>query len=350
MDGQYCPIMQCIWDDITARMCKLRTTSVFIAHSVWCDFHIHPTKIDPGTFLRKSLCLFFNFWRSQTVYPPSYFPQILILAPCFAPFLSYQDLSNEQARYQEVLTEVQRLTQQLQNAEADLKMRNDALNQSREEIESLSKRLKTSESLLQLEKSRAEVDATFSSNSDSDTADVCQTLTGETSPDQSPAADGGRDCTVTRVGPSGGTERQLSERLKELEKEVRVWIYCGTVSLWVSFSGGLWCRWSISFRNSCWKDASGLSAQSRLSPPRARHFISRTTALSLLISFYNVTSATVNLPYLFCCSHAVALTLSLALKNTHTDTHIKSNIKLWKVGGWHSSTVKVGNFIWCISQ
>lgn len=31
---------------------------------------------------------------------------------------------------------------------------------------------------------------------------------------------------------------------------------------------------------------------------RAEHFISRTSALSLLISFYNATLATVNLPYL----------------------------------------------------
>lgn len=123
-----------------------------------------------------------------------------------------------------MLTEVQRLTQQLQNTEADLKMRNDALNQSREEIESLSKRLKTSESLLQLDKSRAEVDATFNSNSDpSSTAHICQTHTGDTShPVQSPEPDGGRNCSMTQDGTTGRTERQLSERLKEVEKEVRV--------------------------------------------------------------------------------------------------------------------------------
>lgn len=119
-----------------------------------------------------------------------------------------------------MLTEVQRLTQQLQNTEADLKMRNDALNQSREEIESLSRRLKTSESLLQLEKSRAEEDATFNSISDSsNTAHICQTHTGDL--DQSPEADGGRNCSMTQDGTAGGTERQLSERLKQLEKEVR---------------------------------------------------------------------------------------------------------------------------------
>jgi len=40
-----------------------------------------------------------------------------------------------------------------------------------------------------------------------------------------------------------------------------------------------------------------------------------TTVLSLLISFYNVALATVNLPYLFCCSPALTLTLSLKQMN-----------------------------------
>lgn len=145
------------------------------------------------------------------------------LCTLLCPFsLSYQDLSNEQARYQKVLTEVQRLTQQLQNTEADLKMRNDALNQSREEIESFAKRVKTSESLLQLEKSRAklEADAAFKSNSDS-SARICQTHSGDTShPDRSPEDGRGRDCSMTQDATTGGTER-MSERLKELEKEVR---------------------------------------------------------------------------------------------------------------------------------
>lgn len=74
---------------------------------------------------------------------------------------------------------------------------------------------------------------------------------------------------------------------------------------------------------------------------RVQQFISRTTALSLLISFYNVTSATVNLPYLLrllSCRSAFSFLLHLC----YTDTHRKSKIKL-KEG--RSSLAKVGNFI-----
>lgn len=168
------------------------------------------------------------------------------LRTLLCPFsLSYQDLSTEQARYQEQLAEVQRLSQKLQKADAELKRTTDSLNQSQEKIESLSKRLKTSESLLQLEKSResAEVDATSNSNSDSSNkAHICQTHTQEMSHlDPSPEAGKGRDFSMTHEYATGETERQLSERVIELQKEVRVcvWTYCGTVSLWISFTGCL---------------------------------------------------------------------------------------------------------------
>ncbi|XP_041799953.1 coiled-coil domain containing 88A isoform X2 [Chelmon rostratus] len=131
-----------------------------------------------------------------------------------------QDLSNEQARSQELSVEVQRLSQELQKAETELKATTDSLDQSRERIESLSLCLKKSESLLQLETRRgsAEVDAPSNSDSSNKTH-ICQTNTRETSHlDQSPDAGKGRDLSVT----PGESERQLSERLIELEKEKAV--------------------------------------------------------------------------------------------------------------------------------
>ncbi|KAM9356819.1 coiled-coil domain containing 88A [Symphorus nematophorus] len=137
-----------------------------------------------------------------------------------------QDLSTEQARSQELSAEVQRLSQKLQKAEAELKTTTDSLNQSQERIESLSQCLKKSESLLQLEKRRgsAEVDAMSNSNSDSSNkTHVCQTHTQETSHlDQSSAAGKGHDLSVTHDYTTGEAERQLSERLIELEKEKAV--------------------------------------------------------------------------------------------------------------------------------
>nr|XP_046262010.1 coiled-coil domain containing 88A [Scatophagus argus] len=134
-----------------------------------------------------------------------------------------QDLSNEQARSHKLSAEVQRLSQKLNKAEADLKMTTDSLNQSQERIESLSQCLKKSESLLQLEKRRgsAEVDSMSNSNSDSSNKTlVCQTHTQETSHlAQSPDAVKGRDLSVTHDYNTGETERQLSEKLIELEKE-----------------------------------------------------------------------------------------------------------------------------------
>lgn len=286
--------------------------------------------------------------------PPFYFPQIIISEPCTASYLSHQDLSNEQARSQELSVEVQRLSQELQKAETELKATTDSLDQSRERIESLSLCLKKSESLLQLETRRgsAEVDAPSNSDSSNKTH-ICQTNTRETSHlDQSPDAGKGRDLSVT----PGESERQLSERLIELEKEVRIcvwihfWDWCVRmceplnliyrISAWFS-AISVWWRWSRLCWNSCSGDASRLSTHSRPPYPWVQHFISRTTALSLLISFYNVTSATVNLPYLLCCSRAGALTLSL--KHTHRNSHIHPNIELEA-----AAPAKVRNFIFLI--
>ncbi|XP_034067786.1 girdin isoform X3 [Gymnodraco acuticeps] len=134
-----------------------------------------------------------------------------------------QDLSNEQASSQKLSAEVERLSQKLQKAEAKLKKTNDSFTNSQEKIELLSQCLKKSESLLQLEKRRgsAEVEATSNSNSDSSSQmHNCQTHTQETSHlDQSPAAGKGRDLSTTREFATGETERQLSERLIELERE-----------------------------------------------------------------------------------------------------------------------------------
>ncbi|XP_031159127.1 coiled-coil domain containing 88A isoform X1 [Sander lucioperca] len=137
-----------------------------------------------------------------------------------------QDLSNEQAHSQKLSTEVERLSQKLQNADAELKTTTDYLNQSQERIESLSKCLQKSESLLHLEKRRgsAEVDTTSNSKLDSSNKNhICHTNNQETSHlDQSPAAGKGRNLSMTHEYATRETERQLSERLIELEREKAV--------------------------------------------------------------------------------------------------------------------------------
>ena len=155
--------------------------------------------------------------------PSFYFPQIITIQHCVSPFFS-QDLSKEQARSQELSAEVQRLSQKLHKAEAELKTSSASLDQSQEKIESLSQSLRKSESLLQLEKRRgsAEADATSKSNLDSSNQmPACQTHTLETSHrDQPPEAGKGHDLSATHDHSPGESERQLSERLIELEKEV----------------------------------------------------------------------------------------------------------------------------------
>ncbi|XP_030001608.1 coiled-coil domain containing 88A [Sphaeramia orbicularis] len=129
-----------------------------------------------------------------------------------------QELSKEQESSQALSAEVERLRQRLQKAETELQMATDSLNQSQQRIESLSYNLKQSENLLQLEKRRgsAEVDAATNSNSDSDKTHICQTETQEMSPGDETLSPGkGHDHDYT----TGETERQLTERLVELEKE-----------------------------------------------------------------------------------------------------------------------------------
>ncbi|XP_067374002.1 coiled-coil domain containing 88A isoform X2 [Channa argus] len=137
-----------------------------------------------------------------------------------------QDLSNEQTRSQALSTDVYHLSQKLQQAETEVKTTTDSLNQSRDKLESLSQCLKTSESLLQLErrKGSTEMDTTSHSSSDSQNKTIiCETNTQVTlSLDRSSEA--GNDCNLTTIHDhtSGKTERQLSERLIELEKEKAV--------------------------------------------------------------------------------------------------------------------------------
>ncbi|XP_035017740.1 coiled-coil domain containing 88A [Hippoglossus stenolepis] len=137
-----------------------------------------------------------------------------------------QDLSNEHARFQELSTEVERLSQKLQKTEAEQKAVTDSLSQSEARIESLSRCLKESESLLQVEKQRRSMEADITSSSNVDSSNkthLSQTPTQETSLlDQSPGASKGHDLSVTRDSATGETERQLSERLTELEKEKAV--------------------------------------------------------------------------------------------------------------------------------
>ncbi|XP_062249558.1 coiled-coil domain containing 88A [Platichthys flesus] len=137
-----------------------------------------------------------------------------------------QDLSNEHARFQELSTEVERLSQKLQKTEAEQKTVTDSLSQSEARIESLSRCLKESESLLQLEKQRRSMEADITSSSDADSSNkthLSPTPTQDTSPlDQSPGASKGHDLSVTHDSATGETERQLSERLTELEKEKAV--------------------------------------------------------------------------------------------------------------------------------
>ncbi|XP_071313624.1 coiled-coil domain containing 88A isoform X2 [Trachinotus anak] len=133
-----------------------------------------------------------------------------------------QDLSNEQLRSQKLSTEVERLSQKLQRAEAEKKATTDSLNQSQERIQSLTQCLERSESLLQLEKQRRSEDEDVTSNSNSDSSNkthICQTHTQETSPLNQSEACKGRDLSISHDYSTGETERQLSERLRELEKE-----------------------------------------------------------------------------------------------------------------------------------
>ncbi|XP_030595457.1 coiled-coil domain containing 88A [Archocentrus centrarchus] len=125
-----------------------------------------------------------------------------------------QDLTHGQAHSEKLATQVEHMSQKLQRSEAELHLAKDSLRQSQERMEFLSQCLKKSEPL-QLEKRRgsAEVNNTSNSNSESiDTRDVSPS-------DQSPEAAKGRDLSMTHDHSTGEAERQLSERVIELEKE-----------------------------------------------------------------------------------------------------------------------------------
>ncbi|XP_029961962.1 coiled-coil domain containing 88A isoform X2 [Salarias fasciatus] len=118
-----------------------------------------------------------------------------------------QNLSSEQAHSHKLAAEVEHLSQKLQRAQAELKVATVSLSQSQENVESLSQCLKKSESLLQLEKRRRSADSDLPQKE-------------ETSPpDQSPEVGEGRDLSVAPPHTAGETERWLSARVAELEKE-----------------------------------------------------------------------------------------------------------------------------------
>ncbi|PWA22309.1 hypothetical protein CCH79_00012564 [Gambusia affinis] len=111
-----------------------------------------------------------------------------------------QDLSSEQSSAQKLTAEVDDLRQKLQRSEAELKATTDSLKRTQEKAESLSQQLKTSES-------------PPVSNSELSHKNETPHL------DQSPEA--GRDLApyMTRRHTTGESERLLSERVLELEKE-----------------------------------------------------------------------------------------------------------------------------------
>lgn len=138
--------------------------------------------------------------------------------------VSDQVLSNEKGRCQELSSEVQRLNQNLLKAHAELKTVTSSLHQSQGRIESLSQDLAKGQSLLQLPKTRGstEVDNTSISHSDStNTTHICESLTQVTSHLHRSSETGkGRSLSMTHDHVTAETERRLSERMLDLEKEV----------------------------------------------------------------------------------------------------------------------------------
>lgn len=119
-----------------------------------------------------------------------------------------QDLHSERTRSQELSAEVQRLRETLQKAEAELVSTSASLSQSQERIDSLSRLLDQS----RLDSSSSSEAEAVTNSGSSNTAQVCQSLSQESScVDQTPA---------TTEGDAGETERRLRERLVALEKEV----------------------------------------------------------------------------------------------------------------------------------
>uniref|UniRef100_A0A8C6NLU5 Coiled-coil domain containing 88B n=1 Tax=Nothobranchius furzeri TaxID=105023 RepID=A0A8C6NLU5_NOTFU len=110
------------------------------------------------------------------------------------------DLSSERARTQRLASEVELLNQKLRRSNDALKATTDSLEQSQEKVETLSQQIKKSESLLG---SKSELSPT---NEMSHLA-------------ESPEAGRDRGFCPTRRHTTGETERQLTERVMELEKE-----------------------------------------------------------------------------------------------------------------------------------
>lgn len=119
--------------------------------------------------------------------------------------------------YQEVNAEVQRGSQRLERVKAELRTAKEALDQSQEKIQFLSRRLQQSESLLQAPKGRGDAAV--------DTAPV-SILPHKASnsqllhPGQTSEPAESRDLSLTCESGVGETERKLSERVTELEREV----------------------------------------------------------------------------------------------------------------------------------
>lgn len=120
-----------------------------------------------------------------------------------------------------MFAEVQRVSQKLQEAEAELRTARDSLSQSREKIESLSRRLQQSQSLLQECKSKEDAEVDSASASISVSPDEVHARHASHR-DQSSESGEGRDSSVTCESAAGEAQRQLSERVTELEKEVCV--------------------------------------------------------------------------------------------------------------------------------
>ncbi|XP_051929011.1 coiled-coil domain containing 88A [Hippocampus zosterae] len=122
-----------------------------------------------------------------------------------------QNLSSEQTRSHNLTSEVQHLSQKLQKAETQLKLTTDTLNQSRDRTQPPACSLKEDEPHLQLGKT--DEDCALQSSSQTH---GCQTDQREPS---MPDKDKGHDLSVSPRNTTAQTERQLTLRLLELEKE-----------------------------------------------------------------------------------------------------------------------------------
>ncbi|XP_054648498.1 coiled-coil domain containing 88A isoform X2 [Dunckerocampus dactyliophorus] len=119
-----------------------------------------------------------------------------------------QDLTSEQTRSHNLTSEVQRLNQELQKTQTELKSATDSLNQSQD---------RTEPSACSLNESGPQLQSGMKSDSNSHPSgqvNFCPTGTPQSAED-----DQGHDLAVTPHDATGEAERQLSRRLLELEKE-----------------------------------------------------------------------------------------------------------------------------------